>query len=144
MAKQTLNERFQQLAGIKPLYEATIAEENQDNSHYIDQIKRDLEELDDKEANEYLEDLSKAILKLKMFKEGIFDTGTSSTTTGGISINSNFDSVKELMEEVLEIVRDAGPSLGYDAITVEAKIEELIGILSPEAREKDQTARRGY
>ena len=40
--------------------------ENEDNSYYIDQIKRDLEELDDKEANEYLEDLSKAILKLKM------------------------------------------------------------------------------
>ena len=39
--------------------------ENEDNSYYIDQIKRDLEELDDKEANEYLEDLSKAILKLK-------------------------------------------------------------------------------
>jgi hypothetical protein len=39
--------------------------ENEDNSPYIDEIKRDLEELDDKEANEYLEDLSKAILKLK-------------------------------------------------------------------------------
>jgi len=39
--------------------------ENQDDSYYIDEIKRDLEELDDKEANEYLEDLAKAILKLK-------------------------------------------------------------------------------
>ena len=39
--------------------------ENEDNSYYIDQIKRDLEELDDKEANEYLEELAKSILKLK-------------------------------------------------------------------------------
>ena len=39
--------------------------ENQDDSYYIDEIKRDLEELDDKEANEYLEELSKSILKLK-------------------------------------------------------------------------------
>jgi len=33
--------------------------------YYLDEIRRDLEELDDKEANEYLEDLAKAILKLK-------------------------------------------------------------------------------
>ena len=39
--------------------------ENEDDSYYIDEIKRDLEELDDKEANKYLEDLAKAILKLK-------------------------------------------------------------------------------
>ena len=39
--------------------------ENQDDSFYIDEIKRDLEELDDKEANEYLEELAKSILKLK-------------------------------------------------------------------------------
>ena len=39
--------------------------ENEDDSPYIDEIKRDLEELDDKEANEYLEDLAKSILKLK-------------------------------------------------------------------------------
>ena len=39
--------------------------ENQDDSYYIDEIKRDLEELDDKEANEYLEELAKSILKLK-------------------------------------------------------------------------------
>ena len=39
--------------------------ENEDDSYYIDEIKRDLEELDDKEANKYLEDLTKAILKLK-------------------------------------------------------------------------------
>ena len=39
------------------------------NSYYIDQIKRDLEELDDKEANKFLEDLSKAILKLKKLNE---------------------------------------------------------------------------
>ncbi len=43
--------------------------ENEDNSPYIDEIKRDLEELDDKEANKYLEDLSKAILKLKKLNE---------------------------------------------------------------------------
>jgi len=43
--------------------------ENKDNSYYIDQIKRDLEELDDKEANKYLENLSKAILKLKKLNE---------------------------------------------------------------------------
>ena len=36
-----------------------------DDSYYIDEIKRDLEELDDKEANKYLEDLAKSILKLK-------------------------------------------------------------------------------
>ena len=39
--------------------------EHEDDSYYIDEIKRDLEELDDKEANEYLENLAKAILKLK-------------------------------------------------------------------------------
>ena len=39
--------------------------ENEDESYYIDEIKRDLEELDDKEANEYLEELAKSILKLK-------------------------------------------------------------------------------
>ena len=39
--------------------------ENQDDSFYIDEIKRDLEELDDKEANKYLEELAKSILKLK-------------------------------------------------------------------------------
>ena len=39
------------------------------NSYYIDQIKRDLEELDDKEANKFLEDLSKAILTLKRLDE---------------------------------------------------------------------------
>ena len=49
--------------------ENNINNENMDDSYYIDQIKRDLEELDDKEANEYLEDLSKAILKLKKLKE---------------------------------------------------------------------------
>ena len=35
--------------------------ENEDDSYYMDEIKRDLEELDDKEANKYLEDLAKAI-----------------------------------------------------------------------------------
>jgi len=49
--------------------ENNINNENMDDSYYIDQIKRDLEELDDKEANEYLEGLSKAILKLKKLKE---------------------------------------------------------------------------
>ena len=39
--------------------------ENQDDSYYIDEIKRDLEELDVKEGNKYLEDLAKSILKLK-------------------------------------------------------------------------------
>jgi hypothetical protein len=39
--------------------------ENQDDSFYIDEIKRDLEELDVKEGNKYLEDLAKSILKLK-------------------------------------------------------------------------------
>ena len=49
---------------VKPVKEGKL-NENQDDSYYIDEIKRDLEELDDKEANEYLDDLSKAILKLK-------------------------------------------------------------------------------
>ena len=48
---------------------------NEDNSYYIDQIKRDLEELDDKEANEYLENLSKAILKLKKINENMDNEG---------------------------------------------------------------------
>ena len=39
--------------------------ENQDDSFYIDEIKRDLEELDVKEGNKYLEELAKSILKLK-------------------------------------------------------------------------------
>ena len=46
-------------------YDKGKLNENEDDSYYIDEIKRDLEELDDKEANEYLEDLAKAILKLK-------------------------------------------------------------------------------
>lgn len=68
--------------------------------------------------------------------------GTSSTPTGRIQINSNFDSVKELMEEVLQIVQDAGPSLTYDAITVERKIQELIEMMTPDQRAQDQSARR--
>ena len=51
------------------MVDADLAEgklnENQDDSYYIDEIKRDLEELDDKEANEYFEELAKSILKLK-------------------------------------------------------------------------------
>jgi 3-polyprenyl-4-hydroxybenzoate decarboxylase len=42
-----------------------VVKENKDNSYYIDQIKRDLEELNIQEANEYLEELAKSILKLK-------------------------------------------------------------------------------
>ena len=42
-----------------------LVKETTDDSYYIDEIKRDLEELDDKEANKYLEDLAKSILKLK-------------------------------------------------------------------------------
>tara|TARA_R110001583_G_scaffold152094_1_gene303903 strand:- start:134 stop:988 length:855 start_codon:yes stop_codon:yes gene_type:complete len=68
--------------------------------------------------------------------------GTSSTPTGRIQIDSNFDSVKELMEEVLQIVQDAGPSLTYDAITVERKIQELIEMMTPDQRAQDQSARR--
>ena len=48
------------------------------------------------------------------------------------------------MEEVLQIVRDYGPSLQYDAITIEEKLQELIGMMSSEQRAQDQTARRGY
>jgi len=33
--------------------------------YYLDEIRRDLEELDIEEGNKYLEDLAKAILKLK-------------------------------------------------------------------------------
>ena len=44
---------------------SVYGKKDKDDLYYIDQIKRDLEELDDKEANEYLEDLAKAILKLK-------------------------------------------------------------------------------
>ena len=33
--------------------------------YYLDEIRRDLEELDVEEGNQYLEDLAKAILKLK-------------------------------------------------------------------------------
>ncbi len=56
--------------GAVEYYEDAILDEgklneNEDDSYYIDEIKRDLEELDDKEANEYLEDLARAILKLK-------------------------------------------------------------------------------
>mgnify|MGYP001268299187 CR=1 FL=1 len=57
---------------------------------------------------------------------------------------TNFDNLKELMEEVLNIVQEMGPSLHYDAITVESKIQELIKMMNPEQRAKDQTTRRGY
>ena len=63
--------------------------------------------------------------------------GTSSTPSGRIQINSNFDSVKELMEEVLQIVQDEGPSVVYDAITVERKIQELIKMMTPDQRAQD-------
>jgi hypothetical protein len=33
--------------------------------YYLDEIRRDLEELDVKEGNDYLENLARAILKLK-------------------------------------------------------------------------------
>ena len=49
----------------KYLAEGKLNEEDSGVEYYIDEISRDLEELDDKEANEYLEDLAKAILKLK-------------------------------------------------------------------------------
>ena len=54
---------------------SVYGKKDEDNSYYIDQIKRDLEELDDKEANEYLEDLAKAILKLKKINENMDNEG---------------------------------------------------------------------
>ena len=40
-------------------------EEDSGIEYYLSEIRRDLEELDVKEGNDYLDDLSKAILKLK-------------------------------------------------------------------------------
>ena len=57
-------DRFVIMRDDKDVAESKLYE-NEDDSYYIDEIKHDLEELDDKEANEYLEDLAKAILKLK-------------------------------------------------------------------------------
>ena len=49
------------------LTENTLNEFIEDSGieYYLDEIKRDLEELDVKEGNDYLEDLARAILKLK-------------------------------------------------------------------------------
>jgi len=51
----------------KYLVENKLNESMEDSGieYYLDEIRRDLEELDVKEGNQYLEDLAKAILKLK-------------------------------------------------------------------------------
>ena len=88
-----------------------------------------------------LNEMKKSLKRSQQLEE-MYDEGTSSTPTGRIRIDSNFDSVKELMEEVLQIVQDAGPSLQYDAITVERKIQELIKMMTPDQRAQDQSSRR--
>ena len=52
-----------------------IINENEDDSYYIDEIKRDLEELDNKEALTYLSDLIEAIQKLKKEQFDIYYKG---------------------------------------------------------------------
>ena len=51
----------------KYLAEGKINELMEDSGieYYLDEIRSDLEELDVKEGNDYLEDLARAILKLK-------------------------------------------------------------------------------
>ena len=51
----------------KYLAENKLNESMEDSGieYYLDEIRRDLEELDVEEGNQYLEDLAKAILKLK-------------------------------------------------------------------------------
>ena len=44
---------------------SVYGKKDKDDLYYIDQIKRDLEELDDKEAIKYLNDLIKAIVALR-------------------------------------------------------------------------------
>jgi len=76
--------------------------------------------------------LTERFQELAGIKEEMYDEATASTPAGKIRIESTFDNVKELMEEVLQIVQDTGPSVQYDAITVERKIQELIKMMTPD------------
>ncbi len=84
--------------------------ENEDNSPYIDEIKRDLEELDDKEANKYLEDLSKAILKLKKLNE---DSDLESGQYGDPKVG-NYDITSQSDNEAGDIEALAAAGLEED------------------------------
>jgi len=52
-----------------------------------------------------------------------------SHSKGAITIDQNFDTVKELMQRVLLEVQAQGPSIQYDAVEVESKIIELINMM---------------
>ena len=97
--------------------------ENEDNSPYIDEIKRDLEELDDKEANKYLEDLSKAILKLKKLNE---DSDLESGQYGDPKVG-NYDITSQNDNEAgdIEALSAAGLEEGTDN-EMELKGQEMV------------------
>lgn len=97
--------------------------ENEDNSPYIDEIKRDLEELNDKEANEYLEDLSKAILKLKKLNE---DSDLESGQYGDPKVG-NYDITSQNDNEAsdIEALSAAGLEEGTDN-EMELKGQEMV------------------
>ena len=88
---------------------------------------------------------AKWITENKHGKPSLKEADFSFSPQGKIVMDKrNYENLKELMEVVLNIVQEMGPSLHYDAITVESKIQELIKMMNPEQRAKDQATRRGY
>ena len=67
---------------------SVYGKKDKDDLYYIDQIKRDLEELDDKEANEYLNDLIKAIVALRDSITNEDDLEEASMTGTGASFTA--------------------------------------------------------
>ena len=67
---------------------SVYGKKDKDDLYYIDQIKRDLEELDDKEAIKYLNDLIKAIVALRDSITNEDDLEEASMTGTGASFTA--------------------------------------------------------
>ena len=76
---------------LDSLYQPDLSvygKKDKDDLYYIDQIKRDLEELDDKEAIKYLNDLIKAIVALRDSITNEDDLEEASMTGTGASFTA--------------------------------------------------------
>ena len=76
---------------LDSLYQPDLSvygKKDKDDLYYIDEIKRDLEELDDKEAIKYLNDLIKAIVALRDSITNEDDLEEASMTGTGASFNA--------------------------------------------------------
>ena len=88
-AKQTIKRLTEQKDDN--LYQPDLSvqgKKDKDDLYYIDQIKRDLEELDDKEAIKYLNDLIKAIVALRDSITNEDDLEEASMTGTGASFTA--------------------------------------------------------